>query len=43
MAFVKITPAMTAKAIRETDWQAIDAQTDADIARNIEVSEVTTA
>jgi putative transcriptional regulator len=35
MAIVTVTPAMVAKAIAETDWQAIDAQTDADIARNV--------
>jgi hypothetical protein len=35
MAIVKVTPEMTAKAIGETDWRAVDAQTDADIARNV--------
>jgi putative transcriptional regulator len=35
MAAVKITPDMVQQALRETDWAAIDAQTDEDIARNI--------
>lgn len=35
METVKITPELIAKALRETDWQAIDAQSDADIARNV--------
>jgi putative transcriptional regulator len=35
MAIVKITPEMVARAMRETDWSAIDAQTDEDIARNV--------
>jgi putative transcriptional regulator len=35
MAIVKVTPGTVARAIDETDWQAIDAQTDADIARNV--------
>ncbi len=34
MALVTATPEMVAKALKETDWQAIDAQTDEDIARN---------
>jgi putative transcriptional regulator len=35
MATVKITPAMAQQALQETDWMAIDAQTDEDIARHI--------
>lgn len=35
MATVKATPAMVAKAMRETDWQAQDAKTDADIAAEV--------
>jgi putative transcriptional regulator len=35
MAIVKITPERVARAMRETDWGAIDAQTDEDIARNV--------
>lgn len=35
MAIVKITQAMTARAVAETDWSAIDAKTDADIARGV--------
>jgi putative transcriptional regulator len=35
MAIVKVTPELVAKALAATDWQAIDAQTDGDIARNI--------
>lgn len=35
MAIVKTTPEMVAKAIGDADWRAIDAQTDADIARNV--------
>ncbi len=35
MAIVKVTPALVAHAIDGTDWQAIDAQTDADLARNV--------
>ncbi len=34
-AAVKVTSAMAQQALRETDWPAIDAQTDGDIARNI--------
>ncbi len=35
MATVKVTPAMVERALAETDWAAIDAQTDDDIARNV--------
>lgn len=35
MTIVKVTPEMEARAMRETDWRAIDAQTDEDIARNV--------
>jgi putative transcriptional regulator len=35
MAVVKITPRIVAQAIADTDWKAVDAQTDADIARNV--------
>lgn len=35
MATVKVTPAMVEQAMRETDWAAVDAQTDADIARHV--------
>ena len=35
MAIVKVTAAMVAKAIDATDWQAVDARTDEDIARNV--------
>jgi putative transcriptional regulator len=35
MAIVKVTPEIVAKAIAETDWRAVDAQTDEDIARNV--------
>jgi putative transcriptional regulator len=35
MAIVKVTPELVTKALAETDWQAIDAQTDGDIARNV--------
>ncbi len=35
MAVVKITPELVAAAIDGTDWQAVDAQTDGDIASNI--------
>ena len=35
MALVKVTPSRIAKALAETDWEAIDAQTDEDIARNV--------
>jgi putative transcriptional regulator len=33
MAIVKVTPELVKAALRGTDWSAIDAQTDADIAR----------
>jgi len=35
MAIVKVTPDMVAKAVAQTDWQAIDAQSDADIVSNV--------
>jgi len=35
MAIVNITPELVAKALADTDWQAIDAQSDDDIARNV--------
>jgi putative transcriptional regulator len=35
MATVKVTPAMVEQALRDTDWAAIDAQTDSDIARAV--------
>ena len=35
MATVKVTPAMVRQALQETDWAALDAQTDEDIARNV--------
>ncbi len=35
MAIVKVTAAMARQAARDTDWAAIDAQTDEDIARNV--------
>jgi len=35
MATVKVTPAIVRRALRETDWAAIDAQSDKDIARNV--------
>ena len=35
MAIVKVTPEMVARAMENTDWQAIDAQTDVEIARNV--------
>ena len=35
MAFVRVTPAMVDQALRETDWARLDAQTDAEIARNV--------
>ncbi|HEY5306114.1 MAG TPA: helix-turn-helix domain-containing protein [Pseudolabrys sp.] len=35
MATVKVTPAIVQQALRDTDWAAIDAQTDDDIARNV--------
>jgi putative transcriptional regulator len=35
MAIVKVTPELVAKSLGATDWQALDAQTDEDIARNV--------
>jgi putative transcriptional regulator len=35
MAIVKVTSERVAQAIANTDWAAIDAQTDEDIARNV--------
>jgi putative transcriptional regulator len=35
MATVKVTPAMVQQALQATDWAAIDAQTDEDIARHV--------
>jgi putative transcriptional regulator len=35
MAIVKVTPEQVAKALDATNWQAVDAQTDDDIARNV--------
>ncbi len=35
MAVVKITPDLVAKALADTDWQALDARTDAEIARDV--------
>lgn len=35
MATVKVTSAAVEQAIRETDWAAVDAQTDDDIARAV--------
>ncbi len=35
MATLKITPDMVARALRETDWRFVDAQTDAEIASNV--------
>ena len=35
MAIVTVTPGLLAKAVADTDWQTVDAQTDADIARNV--------
>jgi putative transcriptional regulator len=35
MAIVKVTPELIAEALAATDWQAIDAQSDGDIARNV--------
>jgi putative transcriptional regulator len=32
---VKVTSAMVQQALRDTNWAAIDAQTDEDIARNV--------
>jgi putative transcriptional regulator len=35
MAIVTVTPDVLAKALADTDWETIDAQTDEDIARNV--------
>ncbi len=35
MAIVKVTPELVAASLGATDWQAVDAQTDGDIARNV--------
>jgi putative transcriptional regulator len=35
LAYVKVTPELVATSMAETDWGAIDAQTDEDIARNV--------
>ena len=35
MATVKVTPTMVQQALQETNWAAIDAQTDEDIARHV--------
>jgi hypothetical protein len=35
MATVKVNTEMVQQALRETDWAAVDAQTDEDIARNV--------
>lgn len=35
MAIVKLTRAMVDRALRDADWQKLDAQTDEDIARNV--------
>jgi putative transcriptional regulator len=35
MATVKVTPALVQQALQETNWAAVDAQTDEDIARNV--------
>jgi putative transcriptional regulator len=35
MAIVRVTPASVAAAIDATDWDAVDAQTDEHIARNV--------
>jgi putative transcriptional regulator len=39
VATVKITPEMVAQTLRETDWRRLDAQTDAEIARNVAADE----
>ena len=36
MSVVKVTPTMVAEAIADTDWAALDALTDEDIARAVE-------
>ena len=35
MATVKVTRALVQQALQETNWAAVDAQTDEDIARNV--------
>lgn len=35
MAVVKVTPKIAEQAVRDTDWAAVDAQTDEEIARNV--------
>lgn len=35
MAIVKITPALAARSVIETDWPALDAKSDTDIARAV--------
>jgi hypothetical protein len=35
MATVKVTPELVQQALWETDWAAVDAQTDEDIARHV--------
>lgn len=35
MATVKVTAELIQQALQETDWAAVDAQTDADIARQV--------
>jgi putative transcriptional regulator len=35
MAIVKVTPEMVANAVGATDWRAVDAQSDENIARNV--------
>jgi putative transcriptional regulator len=35
MAVVRVTPKMVASAIEATDWRAVDAQTDEEIAANV--------
>jgi putative transcriptional regulator len=35
MATVKVTPGMVQQALQVTDWAAVDAQTDEDIARHV--------
>jgi len=35
MAIVNVTPELVAEALASTDWQAVDAQSDDDISRNV--------
>jgi putative transcriptional regulator len=35
MAIVKVTPQMVAKAVAATDWRAVDARTDEEVARGV--------